>query len=344
MPATARLTSPAQMVASLPLWLGYGPTESLVVVCLHEPRGRVGLTLRFDLPAGDRERTLAEDVARRVSHEGASRVLLVVYTDEANAAGLAREALVQALMEEICDIDVTDALLVSDGNFWSYLCENVRCCPPQGTALSTAADDAAVRLLEAEAVLRGQAFMIDREALAASLAGPTTGSEQEAEAEARCEEAFAPLLDAVRSRTQTAFREAMRMRWSAALAAEATPPAVLDPQEAAVLAVSLADKALRDDLTASQDATTLRRLTAALCRLTPDAYCAPVSTLYAWLSYCDGGGAEVTIAVERALASDPDYRLALLLQELMLGQVPPSVVRQLTREAVAPTSRRTAQR
>src|SRR5690349_17431804 len=157
-PTTARLTTPAQLVASLPDWLSYVPTESLVVICCHEPRGRVGLTLRVDLPAAKHEQALVEDLVERVVHQAPTRLLLALYTDERDAGGLARAELVDELCsrlkEELPALRVTEAALVRGGRFWSYLCDDPRCCPPEGTPVDVAADDPAVRLLRAEQVLR----------------------------------------------------------------------------------------------------------------------------------------------------------------------------------------------
>jgi hypothetical protein len=44
----------------------------------------------------------------------------------------------------------------------------------------------------------------------------------------------------------------------------------------------------------------------------------------------------VTVLLERALRTDPTYSLATLLSEVVLGQVPPSTVRSVTREAMRP--------
>jgi hypothetical protein len=330
-PVTARLTTPAQMVASLPLWLGYTPTESLVVVCCHEPRGRVGLTMRFDLPAAQHEQSLVQDVVRRVRHQHATRVLLAVYSSEPDDGQRPRQSLVSALQDGFADLVVTDAVLVRGDRFFSYLCDEPACCPVEGQPVTTGADDDPVRLLEAEQVLRGQVLLRDREALEASLSGPTFMAA--AAALQRCEDAFEELLVAIQEERQTAYRERMLQAWTATVDGFRTPPATLSHEDAAALAVSLADRLLRDLLAAEQDLPPLLRLLEELCRRTPAPYDAPVCTLFAWMTYLDGGGAAVTIALERALTSDPGYTLALLLQDVVLNQVPPRDVRRLTRQS-----------
>src|SRR4051794_32511490 len=115
----ARLTTPSQMVAALPLYLGYVPTESIVVICCHEPRGRLGLTMRHDLPPAEHEGVVAEDIERRVRQQKASRVVIAVYT--AAAELYAREAMVEDLCTRFGDLVVTEALLVREDRFWSYV-------------------------------------------------------------------------------------------------------------------------------------------------------------------------------------------------------------------------------
>jgi hypothetical protein len=339
-PTVARLTTPAQMVASLPLWLGYVPTESLVVACCHEPRGRIGLTLRFDLPPWDLEQELVEEVVQRVAHQEATRVLVAVYTDESDDAERARQPFVDELraqlLDEIPDLTITEVVLVRGGRFWSYLCDDLSCCPSEGTPVSAAGEDAPVKLLEAEQVLRGQVVQPDRDALARSLAGPELLAA--AAARQRCEAATEMHADTGLS-GRVAWRERWLLRWSEAVARFAAPPAALEPQEAALLATSLQDVLLRDALAAEHPPEALLPLLTALVRLTPAPFDAPVCTLFAWMTYCDGGGAEVTICLERALRTDPGYGLAKLLGEVMLGQVPPEIVRRITREAFPPPAR-----
>ena len=346
-PVTARLTTPAQMVASLPLWLGFVPTESLVVACCHEPRGRVELTLRLDLPAARHEQDVVEELVQRVLHQRPTRLLVAVYTDEADGDRLARTELVDELcsriQEELPGLHVTEAALVRGGRFWSYLCQDQRCCPAEGTPVEQADDDPAVRLLQAEQVLRGQVVQPDRAALARSLAGPQLF--EAAAARQRCERAFDLHAEAAAG-TRAAWRERWLQQWADAVDLFALPPAELDAEQAALLATSLTDVLLRDTLAAEHGPERLLPLLEELVRRTPDPFDAPVCTLFAWMTYCDGGGASVTISLERALRTDPGYSLATLLGQVLLGQVSPEEVRRITRDAVPGTAagRRRARR
>lgn len=327
----ARLTTPAEMVASLPLHLGFVPTESLVVACCHEPRGRMGLTMRFDLPPPEHETLLVEEVARRVRQQQATRVLVAVYTSEPDGQVRARTALVDDLREQLADLIVTEAVLVRQGRFWSYLCRTESCCPAAGTPVDQARESSPVRLIEAENVLSGRVVLHDREALEASLAGPSLLEAQVAMQ--RCEIASNLLADAIEEAGLEVAGESSLVGWNQALHRFRTPPACLGEMEVAALAVSLVDVWVRDQIAASpaRDLPALLVLLEELVCRTPAPYDAPVCALFAWLSYCDGGGAVVTIALERALRSDPDYPMGHLLQQALLAQVAPKELRKITR-------------
>ncbi len=326
----ARLTSTAQLVASFPLRLGYQPTESLIAICCHEPRGRMGLTMRFDLPDPADELALGREVERRVRQQGATRVVIAVFTSEGDADTWPRQRLVQELRDAFADLRVTEAVLVRDGRFWSYLCSEQSCCPTSGTPVDSARESSAIRLLEAEQVLNGQVVLADREALEATLAGPV--GEAERTAAVRCEVAAVLLADAIdEGGLRRAQVESLRA-WDTVIARFRTPPSRLGELEAAALAVSLADTFVRDHLAAcpTTDVAPLLRVLEELTRRTPTPYDAAVCTLLAWVSYGQGGGSVVTIALERARDSDPDYSMAHLLRQALLAQVPPQEIRQIT--------------
>ena len=329
----ARLTSPVQLAAAVPEQLGFVPGESLVVLCQHEPRGRVGLVMRFDLPARAAEAPLAEDVARRVRHERATRIALVVYTDEPGRRP--RTGLVEAVRERLGELQLTDALLVRDARAWSYVCEDVRCCPVEGTPLSQADSGSGLALLRAERVGAGRSVLPSRAALEALVAPPTFLAAVEAVQRLRA--ADEALRATVRAAGRGAAREAALSSWQAVLSRWDRPPVQTTDQEAASLVVSLDDVLVRDRVVglsaAPGAAAAMTGLLEDLCRRTPAPYDAPVCTLLAWVSYAEGAGALTTVALDRALATDPAYALAVLLDQALQGQIPPARVRELSRRS-----------
>lgn len=326
-----RITSPAQVVAGLSVQLGYTPTESLVVVCCHEPRGRTGLTVRLDLPAPENEQHVVDYVEDIVRGQDATRVVLAVYTEEADGDERARERLVNLLMVAFRDLVVTEALLVRGGRFWSYQCADSRCCPPEGTPVDAAGGSAAVELLRLERLALGDAQLGTREDLERLLAGPSFLA-QEAAAQ-RCDAAVDLLLDALAQDGVAAVRRRGLAQWEQALADARDPRWVLPEELAAALAVGLEDLLLRDAVAALwvEEDRALRHLLVRVVQQTPTEYAAPVCALLAWVTYCEGGGSITSIALDRALASDPEHSLAQLLRHALDNAFPPEFVRDVTR-------------
>ena len=322
-PATApvpRLSGPGELAAAVPLLCGFWPQESLVVVALRGTTLRVGVTARYDLPAQEDEQELAADVVRRLAVVGARRAYALVVTS-AEAPGLPRRSLVAALRDATDEVrlEVLDVLLVRDGRWWSYMCTEQACCPPEGTPVPVATPT--LTLVEAQSVLEGRAVLASRGELVASLgppACPAEALELLAEAERRlADELVEAGRGALRARLITAFSGAM---------AHGCPR---DGHEAAELALALQDLLLRDEvLTWSvRRESALLALLLHLARATPAPYDAPVCACLAWVAYGRGDGATAGIALERALTTDPQHGLALLLSSALDRQVAPRQLR-----------------
>ena len=177
-PGVVRLSSPADLVGVLPWRLGFHPTESLVVVCLEGPRRRDRLVMRVDLADPRHDAAMADDLATRVRHIGASAALLAVYTDSPDGTGagqgqLPRARLVRRVSRRLegRGVAVPEAVLVRDERWWSYLCHDPTCCPPDGTPVPLRPSPAATRWA-AEAVAEGATVLPDRAALVASVEPP----------------------------------------------------------------------------------------------------------------------------------------------------------------------------
>ena len=72
-PVVVRLGGPPDIVGAMPSFIGFHPSESLVVMCLHGPRKRNGLTMRFDLPEPRHRQSMVSEVATRVTRSGPGR-------------------------------------------------------------------------------------------------------------------------------------------------------------------------------------------------------------------------------------------------------------------------------
>lgn len=330
----ARLRGPGDLAAALPHLCGFVPSESLVVIALRGPRQRVGLTMRVDLPARAHEGLLVADLVDRLVSAGADGSMLVLCTEACNSGkavgALPRARLVRRLRAAVrrAGLDVGDALLVRSGRWWSYVCDDARCCPAEGTPLSGEHSEGLV-LVQAHAALEGRAVLPSRADLVASLA-PPDGELRDA--------AAAALADAERERcaelsgrgSVDAGRSAL-VRWRAALASAGSPPLHLPAATAAALVVSLGDCLVRDEVLSwvLADDAALLTLLLALAAASPAPWDAPVCTLVSWVAHARGDGGLANVALDRALQAQPAYSLALLSRQVLDGQVPPTQLREL---------------
>ncbi|MFC4149303.1 DUF4192 domain-containing protein [Micromonospora mangrovi] len=311
--------SPADLIAAVPYLLGFHPADSVVVVAM---RGRqVVFAARADLPppAADPQ-PAARHLAGVISRQGAGAATVVGYGPASRVTPTV-DAVGEALGE--AGLLVLDALRVTDGRWWSYLCIEPDCCPPDGTPYDPGASE-----VSAAAVFAGQVALPDRAALTAQVApfdGPVRVAMRQATARAR--RRLAALTEeadetppvggrSVRSAGVAALRVALRRHRRGER---------LTDDEAAWLTVLLTRLPVRDhawERTDGRDAD-ISLWTDVLRRAEPELTAAPGSLL-AFAAWRAGLGALAAVALERVLATHPDYSLALLLDDLLRRGVPPS--------------------
>lgn len=316
----AKLSTPGDIVASIPVLCGFPPRDSVVLISLRGPRKRVGLTLRLDLPPEALELQAAVSLAERMVRDGAGCAVVAVFADRR------RDALVDALMGQLerRGVSLVEALHVAAGRWSSYVCAG-SCCPPEGTPVPPVPS-----LIEAQRVLDGRPVLASRDELVQSLAPPVLLAR--AEAEQRLAEADEELAELLLAEGRAGWREAVLAQGREALALVAGGGAV-DRSTLARLAIGVHDVAVRDEMAtwALDDSDALLSLVTQVVRRVPPPDDAPACTLLAWVAYERGHGAMVNVALERALDSDPSYRMALLLQAALDGQLPPSEIRRTMR-------------
>ncbi|MEH1101013.1 DUF4192 domain-containing protein [Micromonospora sp. CPCC 205561] len=310
--------SPADLIAAVPFLLGFHPADSVVVVAM---RGRrITFAARADLPDLADRCDLAGHLAGVVARQHAETATVLGY----GPATLVTPA-VDAVRAELtaAGLSVLDALRVTEGRYWSYVCTEPECCPPDGTPYDVGASEVSVA-----AVFAGQVALPDRAALVAQVA-PVTGPARSAvrAATARAERRLAelrgqaPAADprgerSVRSAGATAVRTAFRRH-------RREQP--LTDDEVAWLSVLLTDEPVRDHAWARTDGrdADIALWTDVLRRAEPELTAAPAALL-AFAAWRAGQGALAAVALERALAEHPGHSLALLLDDLLRRGVPPS--------------------
>ena len=130
--------TPGELIASLPVLLGFVPFDSVVVVGM-ETSGRVAPVVRLDrsdclIPE------LAQSVATAVvGHLARARATAVVLVSFRQSGGPLECAALDALRPLIgAHVDVADAWVVADGRFRAPECPDRGCCPDGGRAVPAA--------------------------------------------------------------------------------------------------------------------------------------------------------------------------------------------------------------
>lgn len=307
---------PGELVAAIPVLLGFHPERSLVVVSTHGPGLRtVGVTLRADLPdptAPDDVGELCEMVARSLTDAagagplGAAVVVVDAPVDGGPAPGAPAlaDAVAEALLAAGVSVVGTQVWAASTtaGAAWA-------CTAPCGCAGTVAEPDALP--LTAAAVVAGGVVRSSRAEIVASLEA----------------------LDAERLRRRAAlFDRELELRAAsldviaseaaleAAFGATAAGTLVLDDAAVLDLAVALQtpevrDAALRECV--GPRAAVAEQLWAALVRETPEPESAEAAALLAVAALARGDGALANIAVDRARQAWPGHRLAEALAEAL---------------------------
>lgn len=308
-----RVTSPGDLAALVPELIGFPPTESLVVLCQHEPRGRVGLTMRFEL-AHDGPVDLAAAAVTRVVGQDSTRCSFMVFTD-----GDPRTDLVERMTDLLTEADVRlgEVLLVRGGLWSSYTCTRP-CCPPEGTPVPSGVVGPA-GFAAAERVLAGASLAASREDLVSVLdpVDPVDADVLDAAFDALADLVVVDFAKAVKA-------EVVHLR------AARDAPADLDEAGAARCIAALRLVAVRDTVLGWSlgSAKELQTLGLHLLRRTPSEDSVPVLVVTGAAAYAGGGGPLASESFERALRIEPDCRMALLLLTALDAAVPPDTVTQ----------------
>jgi ATP-binding cassette ChvD family protein len=296
----------------VPFLLGHHPADQLVVLGLHGPSRRVHVLLRRDLgPPPDPE--AAARAAAHLRGEGCAAMLVVGY-GPAPAVTPAVDTLRAAGRAE--GVPVAEALRVTDGRYWSYLCGAADCCPAEGTPVRAGASPVA-----AAAVAHGLSAWPDRARVRAFVDDPHPVLRSRVGRAAPRAELRGRLL---RARTRTAgdpygpaFRaEGVRVVGAAADAA-ARGRLPDDPGHIAWLAVLLGCVRVRDEAWARIGARTAPAHIALwrhVLRCVGPAYAAAPGSLLAVAAWAVGDLALAEAALDRVERDAPGYSMAGLVR------------------------------
>jgi hypothetical protein len=327
-PDVVTISSPSDVICAVAQVLGFTPTESVVAVCTHGRRCRFGLAMRFDLDLASEIAPFVAAIDTRTRHENPDGVFIIVFADALPGGGdLPYRDLIARLTDRLGGL-VLDVLLVAGHRWWSYLCDEPRCCGPDGTPIDP--HSAGATALTAAYALAGQGALPDRDAVVRSIAydgrAATAMAERIAEA----------LRDQAEQR-QPARRRAVRALVERLTTELVDPRAGVSDHDAAELVAFCHDVIVRDEVLVGavkpRGREVLLRVLRDVVRRIPPPLDAPICATLAWVAYASGDGALANVALDRALSTDPDYSLALLIADSLRRQVPPGVLEEVMREA-----------
>ncbi|WP_413801772.1 DUF4192 domain-containing protein [Streptomyces iranensis] len=353
------LRSPAELADALPYVLGFQPDDSIVMIALHGARGRFGGRLRLGIPRGPEEwpevcDQLAECLISGSERRGVRPDGVVLFLCQEPAEGESAQEAMERLrplsqrLRIACgglEVPVFEALCISGGRFWSYVCPDRRCCPPEGVPLALPGTS----VMAAAATFAGvqvRGSLREMEARLAPLGAPRADGQERA-LDAAGADLVPRILDAggsVTVRAQTlGLVGRMLDTFQAAppvadvRAADLRDDGLLDDQDAAAMIIGLQDRRTRDRVAGwmeEADADAALRLWRALARRCVGSYgehaAAPL-TLAGWVAWSAGDELMARVALGRALRVDPDYLFARLLHQACNEGVHPKLLRQCLR-------------
>jgi len=316
------LRSPIDLAAAIPYLFGFHPVDSVVVLGLRA--ATVVFQARVDLPEPGDVVPHARRLATIVARQRVTRALVTGYgTEEAVAASL-RTIRTELLRRRI---DVPEVLRIADGRYFSYTCREPSCCDPAGTPF-----DPTVTAVAATATVAGLTAAGSREEIRDRIE-PVRGAAAVAATRAAALRADMRLCALLASPDGRPDREVLVGAGTAAVDAAIlswSSGGGLDDDQVAWLGLLLVNTAVRDHAweRAGRDHALHADLwTEVVRRVEPDLAAAP-ATLLAYAAWRDGGGAMVSMALERALRADPAYPMAhYLLTAVEQGMSPEEYAR-----------------
>ena len=328
------------LLTVIPHLLGFVPQASLVVLGTEPPNDRIKVTLRYDLPDPPGAGIAADIAEHAVGVLGSQRLAAMM------AVGYGPETLVDPVAGALRDaareagIELRDVLRVEDRRYWSYRCADETCCPVAGTPFDPGAHSAAAAMASA-----GNRVLADRAAVAARVA-PLGGiaAQSMRQATRRAEQHASQLLAKVRKSARIgAVRQMIAAEGlnavGAMIATYRAGGKYTTDYQIAWITVALRDLRVRDDAWARMDPAYLdahRRLWIDMTRRAQPGYVAAPAALLAFVAWQSGDGALANVALDRALADEPRYSMALLLRQVISAGAPPSLARlPMTPEEVA---------
>jgi len=317
-----QIDGPANLLATVPYLLGFNPEKSLVIVAVKGQHDQVVVSMTLDLPdkIEDLDANFMNNLKETLKRSGADGLVAIFYV-EINPHGL--QKISELLMQEISsEFHVRDILWVCDYKWASYLCGDESCCPQDGRRLEIDKPSIA----QTELVLAGRSVAEKRSDLTNFLEITTVNQE------------LIPLLSQFARQKAKAELSKTLEKWESTQFKFLTSKKAiqdLDLKLSARLLFGLTDIPIRDALLAhhidlaqinedpNQYLFQLAQNWAKVAKVAPATFRAPICTCIAVFMWQAGEGILARSALEFALAQDPQFHLAKLINNALDSGMPP---------------------
>lgn len=302
------IKNPNDLIATIPLLLGFHPEHSLVVVGLAALE--LQCTFRVDLPGSAEHIEHLRDLTAPLCRNECDGCIIVAYGErELAEAALARTA--QRL--HAAGITPVDRILVENGRWFSLDC-GADCCPTEGRPVPQTSP------ASCEVAVAGGHALPNRSAVAAQF--------DPAEPDRRA--AVAAAVDAaLLAETELDWAE-QRGRDIGTVDRWMDSRELPGPEDIAILGLALGDVDIRDYAIDRIDSGAFEGnrsdLWIWLARHLDGGMVAPAATVAAFAAYRAGHGVVAREALELALRSQPNYPLAQMLMIALQAGMPPKAL------------------
>ncbi|MEV6072062.1 DUF4192 domain-containing protein [Nocardia sp. NPDC052001] len=342
MPVSIHIHDPADLIAVVPAMLGFTPVRSLVLLFVtHHPEVEgstvVQFLVRMESPLQDHRLSdddIAQYAADMCARMDAHAVLAVLVDDRlsrpthADAADARCRSALQTLRTQLQSVERALAgawctsALAAHTEWWSEATPEQYGYLPDPTASRIAAEyTAAGRPIHATRTDLIELLDVDH-----ALRHKVTDALDDAAAQAHRRFVRAVQIGDPSAYSRQALWQVMQTIAHTSTLEVPTPRALAD------VAVALRDPVVREAMFGVADGEHAHRahqLWTILTRALPDPDRAEAAMLLAFSAYLHGDGALAGIALDTALASDPDHRMAQLLDLALSTAMPPHRLRRL---------------
>jgi Domain of unknown function (DUF4192) len=315
---TTELTSPHDLLAAVPFMVGYHPKDSLVAMALRDHK--VVMAMRVDLPDQQMMEATSRIIASHLLREEASEAIVVGYLSATESSLDPLATLREVITAQ--GVAIKECIEVRGGHFRSMLCEDVECCPPEGTPVPPLSDSR----VTVEQVAAGNPLpYLDLDEMKRSIAALPADKD---------------LSKAIKKIAEIDYESdgvVILQREGAdainQLAAQFKKDGFSkDKALQALVLVRLLDLQVRDyamGMATDESADLLWDMWRWLLRVAPRGYVAGVAVIFATASYERGDGALAQRALDRAFDDNPSYQMAKLLRRTFAAGWPPSAFTQM---------------